>query len=327
MEGIETKVKAQQAVPTYEECVEAMARHGAQLSKGVRQMQKDSFSQRVAENKRELKRIADDLDRLKYDSTDVKFAAGDGGGALTNDERHGIVSGIGQIYLLTSLMQDVMDGELGKRLGRTHPEARLVYTFSMEHIMCAARLMAAFTDRFSHNVKLSAKELFGIDLDTKALKTAIDELNIANTVNAFGVRFSRQVEGQKDIAEEHIARQKEELEAEEGDEGAGKAGQKKRKLKKQRDYEDIHQAHEGQERQGYNAALDGRGQIRQDPRRPHEGKGKRGQGDGRGPQRVHGVQQGKDKGGDRALCVADTERKAFSAPLPGARARKGTTGV
>lgn len=212
MEGIETKVKAQQAVPTYEECVEAMARHGAQLSKGVRQMQKDSFSQRVAENKRELKRIADDLDRLKYDSTDVKFAAG--GGALTNDERHGIVSGIGQIYLLTSLMQDVMDGELGKRLGRTHPEARLVYTFSMEHIMCAARLMAAFTDRFSHNVKLSAKELFGIDLDTKALKTAIDELNIANTVNAFGVRFSRQVEEQKDIAEEHIARQKEGLEAE-----------------------------------------------------------------------------------------------------------------
>lgn len=124
------------------------------------------------------------------------------------------MSGIGQIYLLTSLMQDVMDGELGKRLGRTHPEARLVYTFSMEHIMCAARLMAAFTDRFSHNVKLSAKELFGIDLDTKALKTAIDELNIANTVNAFGVRFSRQVEGQKDIAEEHIARQKEGLEAE-----------------------------------------------------------------------------------------------------------------
>ena len=38
------------------------------------------------------------------------------------------------------------------------------------------------------------------------------------------------------------------------------------------------------------------GQMRQDPRRPHEGKGKRGQGDGRGPQRVHGVQQGKDKG-------------------------------
>ena len=45
----------------------------------------------------------------------------------------------------------------------------------------------------------------------KCTHTAGNELV---AVNAFGVRFSRQVEGQKDIAEEHIARQKEGLEAE-----------------------------------------------------------------------------------------------------------------
>lgn len=201
MEGIETKVMEQREIPTYEECVGALVSHGARLTKGVRNMANDPFSQKVRENRQKMKEIETELERLRYDGRDVKLAGGRGK-ILTDEERHGVVTGIGSIYLLSRLLKNVMDGHLGRQLKSNAPEAKLVYDFSIRHIELVADLLVAFTDRFAYNARCSGKVDFGIDLDMDKLCTDIDVLNISNTINAFATRFARQIKSQEDEVKE-----------------------------------------------------------------------------------------------------------------------------
>lgn len=191
MESINKRI-----IPTYEECVEALAQHGARLTRGVRNMANDTFAQKVKANRQKMKEIETELTRLQYDGHEVKMAAG-GHRTLTDKERHGVITGIGQIYLLSRLLKNVMDDTLGQQLKENAPEAELVYDFSIRHIDLVADLLLAFTDRFSHNAKKSGKEDFGIELDLNSLCTDIDVLNIANAVNAFGTRFAKNIKMQE----------------------------------------------------------------------------------------------------------------------------------
>lgn len=186
-------------IPTYEECVEALVSHGTRLSQGVRNMANDTFAQKVRQNRLRLKEIETELTRLRYDGHEVKMAAG-GNRVLTKEEKHGVITGIGQIYLLSKLLKNVMDDTLGEQLKQNAPKTKLVYDFCIKHIDLVADLMLAFTDRFSHNARRSGEEDFGISIDLDSLCTDLDVLNIANTINAFGVRFAKQIALQADEA-------------------------------------------------------------------------------------------------------------------------------
>lgn len=141
------------------------------------------------------------MSRLYYDSTDVKNVkkASLNDNLFTDEERNGVIGGIGALYMISFLLKKVMSDTFGELLGENSPGAKAVYLHCIKHMELTADMMVAFTDRFSYNANECGMSEFGITLDVDKLCTDIDVLNIDNTIRAFSTRFTKKVKEQESL--------------------------------------------------------------------------------------------------------------------------------
>lgn len=183
-------------IPTYEECVEALKNHGSRMISGANCLGKDTFAKKSVGNKKKLKEIESEMSRLYYDSTDVKKASLNDN-MFTDEERNGVIGGIGALYMISFLLKKVMNDTFGELLGESSPGAKAVYLHCIKHMELTAEMMVAFTDRFSYNANECGMSEFGVALDVDKLCTDIDVFNIDNTIRSFSTRFTKKVKEQE----------------------------------------------------------------------------------------------------------------------------------
>ena len=186
-------------IPTYEECVEALKNHGSRMVSGANCLGKDTFAHKSVGNKKKFKEIEAEMSRMYYDSADVKNVkkASHNDNLFTDEERNGVIGGVGALYMISFLLKKVMNDTFGELLGESSPGAKKVYLHCIKHMELTADMMFAFTDRFSYNANESGMSEFGITLDVDKLCTDIDVLNIDNTIRAFSTRFMKKVKEQE----------------------------------------------------------------------------------------------------------------------------------
>lgn len=203
-------------IPTMQECIQAMSEKRGQLTQLARVLGNDSFSKKSLDNKKKMKEIEQDLERLKYDERDVKRMAmrGGDGKLMTNEEKNNVICCVGQLYMISMLLENVMQQTFGEQLRKKGEGGEIVYEYCQEMIDNVANFLRAFTDRFTWNVSHQAKELFDADLDVSKLCTDIDILSIQNVTNAFGTRFVKAIAEQEEKIKIFLAEQEKQLEKE-----------------------------------------------------------------------------------------------------------------
>ena len=228
---MQTEVIDRHKIPTFEECLANLNRHGSGLVDGVNCLGKDSHAQKNKANKKKFKELEEKAIRTFYDQTDVKRAARLEDNMFTQEEKNGVIGGVGALYMCGFLLQKIMVGNFGALLTESSRGAAAVYTHCINHIELVADLLMAFTDRFNYNVKECGELEFGIDLNVNELCTDIDVLAIDNVIKAFSARFVKSINKQ----EEYIRQKMEEKKlAEMGRELVEKAEAKKAKAEAKR---------------------------------------------------------------------------------------------
>lgn len=179
-----------------EGCIEALSTHGQSLSKAVRNMSHDTFAKENIGNKKKMQKEEAELVRLQYDETDVKAEAKLHDALFDEEERHGVLAGVGCIYFANTLLKMSLDDNFGRLLEQGSPASKKVLEFCLQHIEIASNVMVAFTDRFNINAKNCANEEFGVDINLSEMFTDIDLLGLSNYMHAFSTRFTKSIEEQ-----------------------------------------------------------------------------------------------------------------------------------
>ena len=170
-------------------------------------------------NKKKFKELEEKQARLYYDSVDVnkelKTKATLDDELFGNEERNGVIGGIGAIYMCSFLLQKVMNDNFGILLSEASKGSAAVYTYCIDHVNLVAEFLLAFTDRITKNANDAGLEEFGIKLDVDKLCTDIDVLAIDNVIKAFSMRFCKTVKEQESAIQARIdeakARQEKEI--------------------------------------------------------------------------------------------------------------------
>ena len=195
-------------IPSVEECLERLKRHGGGLVSGANCLSKDTFAGKDKANKKKFKELEEKQARLYYDSVDVnkelKTKATLDDELFGNEERNGVIGGIGAIYMCSFLLQKVMNDNFGILLSEASKGSAAVYTYCIEHVNLVAEFLLAFTDRITKNANDAGLEEFGIKLDVDKLCTDIDVLAIDNVIKAFSMRFCKTVKEQEAVIQARI---------------------------------------------------------------------------------------------------------------------------
>lgn len=195
-------------IPSVEECLERLKRHGSGLVSGANCLKKDIFAEKDKANKKKFKELEEKQARLYYDSVDVskelktKVTLNDE--LFGNEERNGVIGGIGAIYMCSFLLQKVMNDNFGILLSEASKGSAAVYTYCIDHVNLVAEFLLAFTDRITKNANDAGLDEFGIKLDVDKLCTDIDVLAIDNVIKAFSMRFCKTVKEQEAVIQARI---------------------------------------------------------------------------------------------------------------------------
>lgn len=195
-------------IPSVEECLERLKRHGGGLVSGANCLSKDTFAGKDKANKKKFKELEEKQARLYYDSVDVnkelKTKATLDDELFGNEERNGVIGGIGAIYMCSFLLQKVMNDNFGILLSEASRGSAAVYSYCIEHVNLVAEFLLAFTDRITKNANDAGLDEFGIKLDFDKLCTDIDVLAIDNVIKAFSMRFCKTVKEQEAVIQARI---------------------------------------------------------------------------------------------------------------------------